>query len=56
MIDKSSKDEDWSIARSYRDAPEIDNYVKIEEYIPEGKFVNVKYILGLYSYECKRYA
>ena len=44
VIDKSSKDEDWSIARSYRDAPEIDNYVKIEEYIPEGKFVNVKYI------------
>ena len=44
VIDKSSEDEKWSIARSYRDAPEIDNYVKINEYIPEGQFVDVKYI------------
>ena len=44
MIDKSSKDEGWSIARSYRDAPEIDNYVKIDEYIPEGRFVDVEYV------------
>ena len=44
IVDKSSEDEKWSIARSYRDAPEIDNYVKIDEYIPEGQFINVKYI------------
>ena len=44
IVDKSSEDEKWSIARSYRDAPEIDNYVKIDEYIPEGKFVDVEYI------------
>ena len=44
VIDKSSKDEGWSIARSYRDAPEIDNYVRINEHIPEGEFVKVEYI------------
>ena len=44
VIDKSSKDEGWSIARSYRDAPEIDNYVRIDEYVQEGKFVNVEYV------------
>ena len=44
VIDKSSKDEGWSIARSYRDAPEIDNYVRLNEYVPEGEFVNVEYI------------
>jgi len=44
VIDKSSEDEGWSIARSYRDAPEIDNYVRIDEYVPEGKFINVEYI------------
>ena len=44
LIDKSSKDEKWSIARSYRDAPEIDNYVRIDEYIPEGEFIEVEYI------------
>ena len=44
IIDKSSEEEQWSIARSYRDAPEIDNYVKIDEYIPEGQFIDVEYI------------
>jgi len=44
VIDKSSEDGGWSIARSYRDAPEIDNYVRIDEYVPEGKFINVEYI------------
>ncbi len=44
VIDKSSEDEGWSIARSYRDAPEIDNYVRIDEYVPEGKFINVEYV------------
>ena len=44
LVDKSSEEEQWSIARSYRDAPEIDNYVKIDEYIPEGQFIDVEYI------------
>ena len=43
-IDKSSEDEGWSIGRSYRDAPEIDNYVRINEYVPEGKFINIEYV------------
>ena len=44
VIDKSSEEEGWSIARSYRDAPEIDNYVRIDEYVPEGEFINIEYI------------
>ena len=44
VIDKASSDEGWSIARSYRDAPEIDNYVRIYEHIPEGEFVEVEYV------------
>ena len=44
VVDKSSKEEKWSIARSYRDAPEIDNYVRIDEYISEGEFINVEYV------------
>jgi len=44
VIDKSSKEENWSIARSYRDAPEIDNYVRIDEYVSEGEFINIEYI------------
>ena len=55
IIDKSSEDENWSIARSYRDAPEIDNYVKIDEYIPEGQFVDVEYIEAFeYDLSAKR--
>ena len=42
IIDKSSKDENWSIARSYRDAPEIDNYVKIDKKLEVGKFYTIK--------------
>ena len=44
LIDKSSEDEGWSIARSYRDAPEIDNYVRVNEYVPEGEFVDIEYL------------
>ncbi len=44
VIDKSSEDEGWSIARSYRDAPEIDNYVRINEYVSEGEFINIEYV------------
>ena len=32
----------WSLARSYRDAPEIDNYVKINQKLNVGEFYNVK--------------
>ncbi len=35
-------EENWSLARSYRDAPEVDNYVKIPKSLPVGEFVNVK--------------
>jgi len=35
-------DEGWSLARSYRDAPEIDNYVKVNEKLIKGNFYNVK--------------
>ena len=32
----------WSLARSYRDAPEIDNYVKINQKLVVGEFYNIK--------------
>jgi len=32
----------WSLARSYRDAPEIDNYVKINQKLEVGEFYNIK--------------
>ena len=32
----------WSLARSYRDAPEIDNYVKINQKLNVGEFYNVE--------------
>ena len=34
-------DEGWSLARSYKDAPEIDNYVKINLELKKGVFYNV---------------
>tara|TARA_B100000029_G_scaffold473337_1_gene514614 strand:+ start:45 stop:1340 length:1296 start_codon:yes stop_codon:yes gene_type:complete len=43
-------DEGWSLARSYRDAPEIDNYVKIDKKLKKGSFYNVK-ILKAYEYD-----
>jgi len=42
IVDKSTND-GWTIARSYRDAPEIDNYVRINEKYTEGEFLNVRY-------------
>ena len=42
IVDKSTKD-GRAIARSYRDAPEIDNYVRIDGNYNEGEFLNVKY-------------
>jgi ribosomal protein S12 methylthiotransferase len=35
-------DSGWSLARSYRDAPEIDNYVKIDKKLEVGKFYTIK--------------
>ena len=43
-------DEGWSLARSYRDAPEIDNYVKINKKLIKGNFYNVK-IKEAYEYD-----
>ena len=42
IVDKCT-DDGWIIARSYRDAPEIDNYVRIKGKHTEGEFLNVKY-------------
>ena len=43
-------EEGWSLARSYRDAPEIDNYVKIGQKLNKGQFYNVK-IKEAYEYD-----
>ena len=37
-----SNESGWSLARSYRDAPEIDNYVKINQKLEVGEFYNIK--------------
>ena len=42
IVDKNL-DDGWSICRSYRDAPEIDNFVRINGKFSEGDFLNVKY-------------
>ena len=34
-------EEGWSLARSYRDAPEIDNYVKINKKLVKGKIYKI---------------
>jgi ribosomal protein S12 methylthiotransferase len=49
IVDKIT-DEGWSIARSYRDAPEIDNHIRIKGNHPEGEFLNVKYTQA-YEYD-----
>ena len=41
LIDFHSED-DTSIGRTYRDAPEVDNAVRIVGKLPIGNFVNVK--------------
>ena len=41
IVDVANKS-GWSLARSYRDAPEIDNYVKINQKLNVGEFYNVK--------------
>ena len=43
-------DEGWSLGRSYRDAPEIDNYVKINKKLKVGEMYEVK-IDKAYEYD-----
>ena len=43
-------DSGWSLARSYRDAPEIDNYVKINKKLTVGNMYDVK-IKKAYEYD-----
>jgi ribosomal protein S12 methylthiotransferase len=45
-----SNENGWSLARSYRDAPEIDNYVKINQKLDTGKFYNIK-VTDAYEYD-----
>ena len=40
----------WSLGRSYRDAPEIDNYVKINKILDVGSMYTVK-INKAYEYD-----
>ena len=39
-----------SIGRSYRDAPEVDNFIRIDEKLPIGEFVDVK-IMEAFEYD-----
>tara|TARA_Y100000588_G_C14258978_1_gene926758 strand:- start:2458 stop:3546 length:1089 start_codon:yes stop_codon:yes gene_type:complete len=41
IIDRHSED-DTSIGRSYRDAPEVDNFIRIDAKLPIGEFIDVK--------------
>ena len=42
IIDVCNEDQGWSLGRSYRDAPEIDNYVKINQSLKIGSFYDIK--------------
>ena len=50
IVDIVNKNENWSLARSYRDAPEIDNYVKINKTLKIGSFYDVL-IKEAYEYD-----
>ena len=39
-----------SIGRSYRDAPEVDNYIRINAKLPIGEFIDVK-IIKAFDYD-----
>ena len=45
-----AKDEGWSLGRSFRDAPEVDNYVKIGKKLDVGSMHNIK-ITKAYEYD-----
>jgi len=50
IVDVCNKESGFSLARSYRDAPEIDNYVKINKKLNVGSFYNVK-VKEAYEYD-----
>ena len=50
IIDVSNKDSGFSLGRSYRDAPEIDNYVKINGVLNVGSFYEIK-VKEAYEYD-----
>ena len=49
LIDIHTED-GTSIGRSYRDAPEVDNCIRIEEILPIGEFVDIK-IMEAFEYD-----
>jgi len=51
LIDLQSED-GASIGRSYRDAPQVDNFIRIDELLPVGEFVDVK-ITEAFEYDVK---
>ena len=50
LTDVVNEEEGWSLGRSYRDAPEIDNYVKVNKVLDIGSFYKVK-IKKAYEYD-----
>ena len=50
LIDVVNEEEGWSLGRSYRDAPEIDNYIKVNKVLDIGSFYKVK-IKKAYEYD-----
>ena len=51
LIDLQSED-GASIGRSYRDAPQVDNFIRVDELLPVGEFVDVK-ITEAFEYDVK---
>jgi ribosomal protein S12 methylthiotransferase len=51
LIDMHTED-GTSVGRSYRDAPEVDNFIRIDEKLPIGEFVDVK-IMEAFEYDVK---
>ncbi len=49
LIDMHRED-GGSIGRSYRDAPEVDNYIRINKKLPIGEFIDVK-IIKAFDYD-----
>ena len=49
LIDLHTED-GTSVGRSYRDAPEVDNFIRIDEKLPIGEFVDVK-IMEAFEYD-----
>jgi ribosomal protein S12 methylthiotransferase len=49
LIDMITED-GTSVGRSYRDAPEVDNFIRIDETLPIGEFVDVK-IMEAFEYD-----